>query len=110
MTGPKLWIRVAVRILPYLISVKVSIQSLMDDFSINLNAYGICGINLKWISSFLSNHRPRVVVNVAQSSSLSVVSSVPQGTVLKPLLFLLYINDITPVSYTHLTLPTNREV
>ena len=60
-----------------------------------LYGYGIGGKSLKWIDSFLCDRQQCVVVNGVKADWTPVLSCVPQGTILEPLLCWLYINDIT---------------
>ena len=69
-----------------------------------LKSYGITGKVLSWIESFLYGRTQKVVVNGAESGWEDVLSGIPQGSVLGPLLFVVYINDMpeTVQSPTHL--------
>ena len=59
-----------------------------------LNAVGVCGDALAWFESFLSNRRQCTMVGGALSTVSSLLAGVPQGGILSPLLFSLYLNDI----------------
>ena len=55
---------------------------------------------LSWLCSYLSNRQQFVCVSGKHSQSIAVRSGVPQGSVLGPLLFLIYINDITTLNFS----------
>ena len=65
-----------------------------DGLLVKLHAAGVCGHAFKWFSSYLSHRRQQTKVDGAVLGFTSLHAGVPQGAILSPLLFLIYLNDI----------------
>ena len=63
-----------------------------------LSFLGLPPFFLSWLHSYLQDHTKQVIINGSLSSKSQVTSGVPQGSILRPLLFIIYINNIAKLS------------
>ena len=75
----------------------VDLQKALDTVLSKLEHYGICGLANEWFKSYLSNGKQYVSTNGYDLNLAGVKFGVSQGSVLDPLLFLTYINDLNQV-------------
>ena len=86
----------------YVLGIFLDLQKAFDtvDHDIllyKLYRYGIRGTALHWFKSYLKNRQQYTIVNEHSSKLCSIKTGVPQGSIIGPLLFLLYVNDIKDV-------------
>ena len=82
-------------------AIAMHVCAIPNDHNILLNKlehYGIRGLALSWIQSYLTNRTQYVSINDTNSTCINVTCRVPQGSILGPILFILYIHDMHTVS------------
>ena len=85
------------------ISILIDLKSAFDTVNHSiliskLELYGIRGVPLKWIESYLSDRKFYVSLNGSSSSTKTLNIGIPQGSILGPLYFIIYNNDLPKVS------------
>ena len=84
-------------VLTIFLDVSKAFDSLNHTLLNKLKHYGVRGLALDWFTSYLQNRFHYTSINTANSSLALITNGVPQGSILGPTLYLLYVNDIFTV-------------
>ena len=87
----------------YTLGVFIDLSKAFDTVDHNillkkLSLYGIKNNSLKWFPSYLSNRKQFIQAGDIKTSYEDIICDVPQGSILGPLLFIIYVNDLSDVS------------
>ena len=63
--------------------------------------HSFAGVALRWLESYLRDRKQSVIIGQASSSETTLITGVPQGSVLRPLLFSLYVQPIGDIIHNH---------
>ena len=94
----QLWITQCLQLL-FFIDLKKAFDSVDHNILLNkLKHYGIRVLAFSWIQSYLTNRTQYVSINDTNSTCINVTCGVPQCSILGPILFIMYVNDMHTVS------------
>ena len=93
----------------YTILVKHLILCLTASYSRSCGYLAITGTSWTWIKDYLTNHYIKVSVNNCYSNSLPVISGVPQGSILGPLLLLFSLTALSTIQHSQLKFADNTK-
>ena len=93
MGGPSLSIIKQVHTYIFVLLQSIQFSSPYTRLLLKLEHVGVRGTLLHWVRGFLNDQEQRVIVDGQMSDRAQVASGVPQGSILGPLLFLIYMND-----------------